>query len=427
MSHLAAALDRTPVDVRPPEAAPSRRSADRHRAAHTRGFWSVAVAFTVLMAFGTAPTPLWPLYAERDGFGATTVTVAFAVLVLGAVAGFVGLGHLSDRLGRRRIVVPALAVAAVAALVLVEWTTLEGLLVGRFLAGAGIGLMASTATAYLHDLHHRRHPDRPDAALPGVVASLANLGGLALGPLVAGVIAQWVGHPLTVVQSGFALTSVLCLVTVWVTPETVERTGDAGDQPPRFGLRPGTGTVFGAAAALAVFSFALFGLISSLGAVILVSRLGITSHLVAGVAAFLMFGASALAQLLLGRLAPRPMSLLGATLLPVGLLLVTGSLYRPALWLFLLAVTVAGAGAGLLFKCGVVRATEVAREKSRAGVLAMFFVAGYLGMGLPAVLFSVASRHVGLGPAMVGFAAVLSVGAVSAVVVGNNAARSMGR
>ncbi|MGV9914551.1 MFS transporter [Streptomyces tendae] len=387
----------------------------------------MAVAFTVLMAFGTAPTPLWPLYAERYGFGATTVTVAFAVLVLGAVAGFVGLGHLSDRLGRRRIVVPALAVTTVAALVLVEWTTLEGLLVGRFLAGAGIGLMASTATAYLHDLYHRRYPDRPDAALPGVVASLANLGGLALGPLVAGGVAQWVGHPLTVVQSGFAVASALCLVTVLVTPETVERTGDAAGPPPRFELRPGTGRVFAAAAALAVFSFALFGLISSLGAVILVARLGITSHLVAGVAAFLMFGASALAQLLLGRLAPRPMSLLGAILLPGGLLLVTGSLYRPALWAFLLAVTVAGAGAGLLFKSGVVRATEVAREKSRAGVLAMFFVAGYLGMGLPAVLFSVASRHVGLGPAMVGFAGVLSMGTVAAVVVGNNAARGTRR
>ncbi len=424
MSHLVAAFGRTLIDARPSAPANPRRSADRDRAAHTRGFWSVAVAFAVLMAFGTAPTPLWPLYAERDGFGATTVTVAFAVLVLGAAAGFVGLGHLSDRLGRRRMVVPALGVATAAALVLIGWTSLEGLLVGRFLAGAGIGLMASTATAYLHDLYHRWYPDRPDAALPGVVASLANLGGLALGPLVAGVVAQWVGHPLTVVQSGFAVTSALCLVTILVTPETVERTGDAGDPPPRFALRPGTGPVFGAAAALAVFSFALFGLISSLGAVILVARLGITSHLVAGVAAFLMFGGSALTQLLLRGLAPRPMSVLGATLLPAGLLLVTESLYRPTLWLFLLAVTVAGAGAGLLFKSGVERATAVAREESRAGVLAMFFVAGYLGMGLPAVLFSVVSRHVGLGPAMVGFAGVLSVGAVSAVVVGNNAAHA---
>ncbi|MFF4903169.1 MFS transporter [Streptomyces sp. NPDC001068] len=383
----------------------------------------MAVAFAVLMAFGTAPTPLWPLYAARDGFGATTVTVAFAVLVLGAAAGFVGLGHLSDRLGRRRVVVPALAVGTVAALVLVWWTSLEGLLAGRFLAGVGIGLMASTATAYLHDLHHRWHPDGRNAALPGVVATLANLGGLALGPLVAGLVAQWVGHPLVVIQSGFAVTMGLCLVLVLAVPETVERADGTEALPPRFALRPGTAMAFGAAAALAAFSFALFGLVSSLGAIILGTRLGITSHLVAGVSAFLMFGASALAQLVLGRLAPRSMSMLGATLLPVGLLLVTVSLYRPALWLFLVAVIVAGAGAGLLFKSGVVRVATVAQEHSRAGVLAMFFVAGYLGMGLPAVLFSVVSRYVGLGPAMIGFAVVLSAGVTLAVRVGNAADR----
>ncbi|WSI36215.1 hypothetical protein OG585_02225 [Streptomyces sp. NBC_01340] len=54
-----------------------------------------------------APTPLWPMYRAHDGFSATTTTVAFAMLVVGAAAGFLALGHLSDRLGRRRIVVPA--------------------------------------------------------------------------------------------------------------------------------------------------------------------------------------------------------------------------------------------------------------------------------------------------------------------------------
>src|SRR4051794_474856 len=91
--------------------APALSGRDRRRVSHGTGFWFAAVAFAVLMGFGTAPTPLWPLYAARDGFGATTITVAFALLVGGAALGFLTLGHLSDRLGRRRIVVPALAVA----------------------------------------------------------------------------------------------------------------------------------------------------------------------------------------------------------------------------------------------------------------------------------------------------------------------------
>jgi hypothetical protein len=56
------------------------------RASHAMGFWFVAAAFTTSMAFVTVPTPLWPLYQARDHFGPTTVTIAFAVMVVGAAA-----------------------------------------------------------------------------------------------------------------------------------------------------------------------------------------------------------------------------------------------------------------------------------------------------------------------------------------------------
>lgn len=85
------------IQVRAPAGLPPRAPA-RRRASHATGFWFVAVAFTALMAFGTAPTPLWPLYEARDHFGATTVTVAYASMVVGAAGAFLGLGHLSDRL-----------------------------------------------------------------------------------------------------------------------------------------------------------------------------------------------------------------------------------------------------------------------------------------------------------------------------------------
>lgn len=33
----------------------------------TIGFWGIATAFTGVLAFTTVPTPLWSLYAARDG------------------------------------------------------------------------------------------------------------------------------------------------------------------------------------------------------------------------------------------------------------------------------------------------------------------------------------------------------------------------
>ncbi|MFZ4126359.1 MULTISPECIES: MFS transporter [Streptomyces] len=395
-----------------PPRAPARR-----RASHATGFWFVAVAFTALMAFGTAPTPLWPLYEARDHFGATTVTVAYASMVVGAAGAFLGLGHLSDRLGRRRIVVPALLVGIVASLVLIVWRDLPGLIAGRVLNGVGLGLMASTATTYLHDLHHEARPERTGSVVPGIVATAANLGGLASGPLIAGAVAEWLPAPLITAQVIFTLAMAVCLALVLCTPETVHPEPSAARPPSRFVLRPGGRRAFGAAGALGAFAFAILGLISSLGASVLHGSLHTDSHLVVGLAAFLMFGSAAAAQLVLGRLPLSRLLTVGAVVFPAGLLLCAVALHHPVLWLYLVAVSLSGAGSGLLFKGGVERAGSVAEPASRAGVLAVFFVVAYLGMGLPAVLFSMALRYVAVQTAMIGFATVLSCGAVVSVIV----------
>ncbi|MFD5540701.1 MFS transporter [Streptomyces sp. NPDC127079] len=389
----------------------------RRRAPHATGFWFVSVSFAVLMAFGTAPTPLWPLYGARDHFGATMVTVAYASMVVGAAVAFLGLGHLSDRLGRRRIIVPALLVGIVASVVLIVWPDLPGLIAGRILNGVGLGLMASTATTYLHDLHREARPDRAGSALPGIVATAANLGGLASGPLVAGAAAEWLPAPLITAQAIFTFAMAVCLALVLCTPETVDRELPAAEPPERFVLRPGGRRTFGVAGALGAFAFAILGLISSLWASVLHGTLHTDSHVVVGLAAFLMFGSAAAAQLVLGRLPLSRVLTAGAVVFPVGLVLCAVALYHPALWLYLVAVSLSGAGSGLLFKGGVDRAGSVAEPASRAGVLAVFFVVAYLGMGLPSVLFSIALRHFAVQTAMIGFATVLSCGAVVSVAV----------
>ena len=136
----------------------------------------------------------------------------------------------------------------------------------------------------------------------------------------------------------------------------------------------------------------------------------------AGLAPFTAFAASALAQLALGRLTLSQQLVTGTVLFPVGLALTALSLYHPGLWLVLVAAGLAGAGAGLLFKGSVTRSALAAVPASRAGVLAVFFVLAYLGMGLPSVAFSLLIRETPLNATMIGFAAVLSAGTVAAVV-----------
>jgi hypothetical protein len=388
------------------------------------GFWFAAVALTILMAFGTAPAVLWPLYQARDGFGATTVTVAFAVLVVGAAFSFLTLGHLSDRLGRRRIIAAAMLVTIAAAIVLMDRPDVPGLVVGRVLNGIGVGLMASTATTYLHDLYRQAYPARVASPIPGTVATLGNLGGLALGPLTAGVIAQWLPAPLITTQVVFAVALAIALVLVLSSPETVLPTGDPRDRPRRFALRDGGETAFAAGAGLGFFAFAMLGLVASLGAIMIRDVLGVGSHLVAGVVPSMMFASAAVAQLTVGRRAADKKLLVGILAFVAGLVLVSVSLRHPALWLFAIAIVVAGAGAGLLFSGGLAQSTAAAVPASRAGVLAVYFVIAYAGMGGPSILFSIALRYTSVQSAMTAFATVLAAGATVAV---TGAARTANR
>src|ERR1700749_1806016 len=160
------------------------------------GFWAVAFAFTALMAFTTVPTPLWSLFAERDRFSSLTIAVAFAVYAVAVAISLVLAGHLSDVYGRRRLLAPALALNVVAGLVFVAWPALPGLLVARVLSGLGVGAATATATVWLAELEASCRP-QAGGRRAQIVSTAANLGGLGLGGLIAGAIAQWIGDALT--------------------------------------------------------------------------------------------------------------------------------------------------------------------------------------------------------------------------------------
>src|SRR3954467_7635862 len=116
------------------------------------GFWAVAFAFASVMAFTTAPTPLWSLYAQRDRFSSLTVTLVFAVYALAVALSLFLAGHLSDWHGRRRVLMPALALEIAPAVVFAVWPALPGLLLARVLSGLGVGAVTATATAWLAEL-----------------------------------------------------------------------------------------------------------------------------------------------------------------------------------------------------------------------------------------------------------------------------------
>ena len=287
----------------------------RHRPArHHMGFWLVAYAFTVTMAFSAVPTPLYVLYQARDGFGSVTLTLIFAVYAVGVALSLLLAGHLSDWAGRRRMLAVAIAVNVVSGVLFLTWPTVPGLLVARFVSGVSIGLLTATATAHLTELHRagRRGSSvasRSSGESGGVsgggsdgvsgggsggranaVSTAANLGGIGLGPLLAGLLAQYAPDPLHLsyyVVEGLMLVGLLGLALV---PETVTRPDPRpAYRPQRVSVPAASRQAFWAAGATAAVMFSVFGLFTSLAPSFLAGTLHERSHALAGVTAFAVF------------------------------------------------------------------------------------------------------------------------------------------
>ncbi|MFI5658692.1 MFS transporter [Streptomyces sp. NPDC051684] len=407
----------TPTRVRTPSTSSHVPRPTVVQRRHGIGFWTVALAFLTSMAFSTVPTPLYPLYEERDGFSTFTVTVVFAVYAVGVMVSLMLAGHVSDWVGRKKILLPALGLEFVAALLFLSSPALPVLLVARFVSGLGIGMLSATATAHLAELHAAHRPGASPQRFE-TVATAANIGGLGIGPLVSGFLAQYVTAPLRLPYLVFAVLLVAVAVALSRTPETVrELPVRPRYRPQRVSADHGDRAGYVAAAVTAFASFAVFGLFSSIAAGFVAHSLRHPSHLLAGAISLLVFGGAALAQILTTRLAPRTKSTLGLLAQGAGFLTLVAGMHTADLATFLIGGAVAGIGAGLLFKAAVGAVVAMAAPARRGEALAGLFLVAYLGLSGPAVALGLATLRLTATSAMTWFAvAVLALLATVGVI-----------
>jgi MFS family permease len=358
------------------------------------------------MAFSAAPAPLYVLYERRDHFSTFMVTVVFAVYGVGVIASLLLAGHISDWVGRKRVLIPAIGLEALAAMLFLASPDLPVLIAARLLNGVGIGMITATATAQLHELHTRHRPHASPARFE-VVSTAANIGGLGVGPLVSGFLAQYVTQPLRVPYLLFAALLLLSAVAVGLTPETVEeRLERPAWRPQRISVNGDTARYLVAAGG-AFGAFAVLGLFTSLAPGFVGGTLHHPSRLLAGLTVFLVFGAAAVSQTATGRMRPGPRTALGLAATAAGLVMVTAGMATAGLALFLAGGVIAGAGAGILFKAGIGAVAAMAAPEARSEALAGLFLIAYLGMTVPVVGMGILTEYVPETTAMEWFAGLL--------------------
>jgi predicted MFS family arabinose efflux permease len=355
------------------------------RGAHGSGFWTVAFAFLIVMAFATLASPLYGLYRTRDDLSALTITIVYAIWAGGTIATLLAERRVVVRIGRRGTMLSAVATMIVAAVLLAVWKDLPGLLIGRLLTGVAVGLAAGTATVYLIELRLRSDP-KASVVRARTIGTSVNVGALGIGPLIGGCLAQWANWPLTLPYLVFAALGAVTLVGLLTAPETgAPAPKESSSRPPKGSRRSARLPVPAAAATFA--AFAANGLFAGLSGLFLATTLGHPSHALAGFTLFLVFTAGVVSQLATSSWkAPRVLAL-GTLLMLVGLVLlvVAVRLSTPSLALFLISGVLIGAGAGAVFKGTTGIVLEASAPEDRVAMTSALLIALFVGLSVPVV------------------------------------------
>jgi MFS family permease len=344
-------------------------------------------AFVICMAATTLPTPLYDLYATRFGFHTLTITVLFAVYAVGVVLTLVMFGQLSDAIGRRPVMLSAVAISVVSSLILAFAQGLGLLLLGRVVSGLAAGLMTGAGTAAVIDLFP---PGRRDAG--GTLAVAANTGGLALGTLFAGVLADLASHPLVTPYLAQAVLGVLACAALLVTP----RYGSAAGRRFRLGRLKVPAAIrsnYVRAVLSGGAAFAVTGVVTSVSALFLLTVLHDTSHVLAGSVVAIVFMFMAGGQLGARRTTPHRAMLAGCAGLALAGVVLLLALTLHSLAALLIAAVALGASGGMCINAGVATTVGRVREDQRGMVSSAYFVGLYVFLACPAVGVGVIAAH----------------------------------
>ena len=280
---------------------------------------------------------------------------------------------------------------------------------GRLLSGFSAGIFTGTATATLVDLAPEGQQGRAT-----LVGTMVNMGGLGLGPLLAGVVSEWGPLPLRLtfwVDLGLLVPAV---VGILLMPEPVQERSRARLRIQALSVPAEIRPVFISGALAAFAGFAVLGLSTAVVPAFL-ALLGVTSHALVGLVVFAVFAGSTVGQLLL-EVVPNEAALpAGCGGLILGMAVLAAGLAVSSLALFIAGAVISGLGQGLSFRAGLAGVNQASPPEERASVASSFFVVAYVAISIPVIGEGVLAQVSSLKPAGLVFAGV--VAALASVVL----------
>jgi predicted MFS family arabinose efflux permease len=371
------------VPLRPPVAAPGP-----WRLTGRPALYLLASLTVALLAASAAPTPLYAIYQARWHFTPITTTLVFGVYAVAVLASLLTLGKLSDHVGRRPVLLSALAVQAVSLLVFATAGGVPELLIARVIQGLATGAALGAIGAGLLDVDRVRGTFANSVA-PGI--------GSGSGVLLSALVVRYLPAPTHLIYLAIAGVIVLQAAGVALMRETVNpKPGAIASLRPEIRLpRTLRGPVLTAVPVLfAVWSLA--GLYFALGPSLVHALTGSGDVVLGSLSLFILTLTAVLAIIVLRGAAGRTVMLTGILALIAGVSVTMLALGIASTPLFFVGSAISGVGFGAGFQGSLRIVVPQAAAHERAGVLSLLYIASYLGLGVPAVAAGFLIVH-GLG------------------------------
>jgi hypothetical protein len=386
---------------------PNRQPVTRgRRAALSRAaaFWLVAGVLFLLFFAAAAPSPLYGVYQAHWQFSAITLTAVFAAYALLLLVTLLVFGSVSDYLGRRRVILAGLAMAAGACALFLAAHGVGLLFAARALHGAAVGTATSALGAALIDLQP------PGSRRAPVVTTAASLLGLAAGGLGTSALVQYGPAPTHLIWWLLLGAFLAAAAAVLAMPETAPgRPGVLASLRPRVAVPRQARGSFAMALPCLIAVWMISGFYLSLGPLLAAQVLRSPDLLWGGLVIFLLNGIGATATVVVRRVSGPAAMLAGCLALLAGTAVTLAAIETTSAAAFLAGTAVAGAGFGTAM-LGAFRTISVrAAPGQRAGLIAAYFIASYTAFSIPVVIAGIATTHVGLHRTALAYCAVIAV------------------
>jgi MFS transporter len=367
------------------------------------GFWLVAAVFILLFFSTAAPSPLYGVYQVQWGFSAVTLTAIFAVYALVLLITLLMFGSVSDYVGRRRVILASLVMAAGACGLFLAANGVGLLFAARALQGAAVGSATSALGAALIDLQPKGSKIAP------VITSAASMLGLAAGGLGTSALVQYGPAPTHLVWWLLLGVSLAAAMAVLAMPETAPgRRGVLATMRPRVAVSRQARGTFVMALPCLIATWMLSGFCLSLGPSLAAQVLRSPDLLWGGLVIFLLTGTGAAASVVFRGISGRAAMLGGCLALFVGAVVILTAIETTSAAAFLVGIAVAGAGFGTGFLGAFRVVSAQAAPGERASLIAAIFIVSYVAFGVPVVVAGVATTHFGLHRTALVYCAVIA-------------------